>query len=202
MKHDNRVDSYIAKSADFAQPILIHLRELVHNACPEVEEKMKWSFPHFDYKGMMCSMAAFKEHCAFGFWKASLMKDARKFTRVGETAMGHLGRIKSLDDLPSDRILLSYIREAMKLNDNDAKLPARKQTPGGKKVVRVPADLKKALAKNKSAQSTFDGFSNYNKKEYVEWLTEAKTDATRAKRLVTAIEWMAEGKIRNWKYVK
>lgn len=202
MATDKRVDAYIAKSADLAKPILNHLRELVHNACPEVEEKMKWSFPHFDYKGMMCSMAAFKEHCAFGFWKASLMKDAGKFIRVGETAMGHLGRIKSLDDLPSDRILLSYIKEAMKLNDNDVKLPARKQTPAGKKVVRVPADLRRALAKNMRAQATFAGFSHYRKKEYIEWLTEAKTQATRARRLATAIEWMAEGKMRNWKYMK
>jgi uncharacterized protein YdeI (YjbR/CyaY-like superfamily) len=199
---DKRTDAYIAKSADFAKPILCHLRELVHKACPDVEEKMKWSFPHFDYKGMMCSVAAFKEHCAFGFWKASLMKDATKFMRVGETGMGQLGKIKSLDDLPSDRVLLSYIKEAVKLNDAGTKLPARKQTPAGKKDLRVPEDLKKALSKSKRAQTTFNGFSYSNKKEYVEWLAEAKTDPTRAKRLATAIEWMAEGKIRNWKYVK
>jgi uncharacterized protein YdeI (YjbR/CyaY-like superfamily) len=202
MKHDNRVDSYIAKSAGFAQPILIHLRELVHNACPEVEEKMKWSFPHFDYKGMMCSMAAFKNHCAFSFWKAPLMKEADKFRKANAVAMGHLGKITSLDDLPSDRVLLSCIKEAMTLNDIGAKLPAPKQSTTEKKALRVPDDLRRALAKNEPAHATFAGFSHYRKKEYIEWLTEAKTQATRARRLAKAIEWMAEGKMRNWKYMK
>src|SRR5205085_5821992 len=113
------IDAYIAKSADFAKPVLNHIRKLVHEACPDVEEKMKWSFPHFDYKGeMMCSMAAFKQHCAFGFWKAALMKDPKLVENAKtEEAMGHMGRITSLKDLPPDKKLTGYIKEAMKLNE-------------------------------------------------------------------------------------
>ncbi len=199
---DKRVDAYIAKSADFAKPILGHLRELVHKACPNVEEKMKWSFPHFDYKGMMCSMAAFKEHCAFGFWKASLMKDSSKFSQVGETAMGHLGKIRSLDDLPADKILLGYIKEAVKLNEDGVKLPSKPKSSTEKKALVVPEYFMKSLSKNARALKTFEGFSYSNKKEYTEWITDAKTEETRKKRMATALEWMAEGKIRNWKYVK
>lgn len=196
-----RVDAYIAKSADFAQPILIHLRELVHKGCPDVEEKMKWSFPHFDYKGMMCSMASFRQHCAFGFWKASLMSASKTFMQVGETAMGHFGQIKSLDDLPSDKVMIAYIREAAKLNDDGMKVSPKPKSKE-KKDLKVPADLEAALKKNRRAKETFDNFSYSNKKEYVEWIAEAKTDETRKKRLATAIEWMSEGKIRNWKYVR
>lgn len=123
---DLRVDKYIANAADFAKPMLNHLRELVHKACPETEEIIKWGFPHFDYKGMMCSMAAFKQHCAFTFWKAALMKDKKLIENAkSESAMGHLGRITSLNDLPSDKILMAYIKEAKKLNDDDVKLPVK-----------------------------------------------------------------------------
>src|SRR2546426_8933862 len=123
---NKQVDSYIAKSADFAKPILTHLRSLVHRAVPEVEEKMKWSFPHFDYRGMLCSMAAFKEHCTFGFWKASLLSDPKKILgKMGETAMGHFGRITSMRDLPPDTLLLSYIKEAAVINQKGVKLPPR-----------------------------------------------------------------------------
>ncbi len=123
---DKRIDSYIIKSQDFAKPVLSHLRELVHQACPDVTETMKWSFPHFDYMGIMCSMASFRQHCAFSFWKASLMSDTRLLQMAkSEAAMGHLGKIKSLKDLPSDKILLTYIREAMLLNESGVKLPAR-----------------------------------------------------------------------------
>lgn len=200
-KKAKRIDAYISKSADFAKPVLRHLRELVHEACPDVEETMKWSFPHFDYKGMMCSMAAFKQHCSFGFWKASLMEGYDKVLYpMGETAMGHFGQLKSLKDLPSDKIILSYIKEATRLNDDGVKLPQRAK-PTLQKLV-VPVDFKKALTRNKKAAANFDGFSYSNKKEYVEWVTEAKTDVTRRTRLATSIEWLSEGKIRNWKYVK
>lgn len=198
---DSRVDTYIAKSADFAKPILNHIRELVHKACPDVEETMKWSFPHFDYKGMMCSMAAFKQHCAFGFWKASLMSDAKTFTQAGDTAMGHLGQIKSLKDLPSDKTMIVYIKEAAKLNDEGVKLPSKPKSTE-KKPVKVPPELTAALKKNKKAKEAFDNFTASHKREYAEWISEARTDETREKRLATAIEWMVEGKSRNWKYAK
>lgn len=200
-KRDKRIDAYILKSADFAMPILNHLRELVHVACPEVEETMKWSFPHFDYKGeMMCSMASFKQHCAFGFWKASLMKDKSLMENAkGETAMGHLGRITSLKDLPSDKKLIAYIKEAMKLNDEGVKVEKKSVE---KKEIEVPAYFIKALKTNKAAQKTFDSFSYSAKKEYVQWIVEAKTEETREKRIEQTLEWMAEGKQRNWKYMK
>ncbi|GIV01873.1 MAG: hypothetical protein KatS3mg015_0703 [Fimbriimonadales bacterium] len=194
---DPRVDQYIASAAEFAQPILTHLRELVHRACPEVEETMKWSFPHFEFKGVLCSMAAFKHHCAFGFWKASLMKDPKGILREGE-AMGHLGKITSLDDLPPDRVLLAYIREAVELNEKGVKLPAKKSSAS--KPVRVPKDFQEALKANPKAQATFKSFPPSHKREYVEWIEEAKRDATRQRRIQTAIEWLAEGKSRNWKY--
>jgi uncharacterized protein YdeI (YjbR/CyaY-like superfamily) len=199
-KKDPRIDAYIAKSADFANPVLIHLRSLVHKACPVVEETMKWSFPHFDYKGMMCSMAAFKQHCAFGFWKTALMKDAKKLLDNRADGMGSFGRITSLKDLPSDKIIISYIREAMKLNDDDVKL--KKAKPAEKKELLIPKYVIDSLKKNKKAFSTFENFSYSNKKDYLEWITEAKTTETQNNRLAQAVEWMAEGKIRNWKYIK
>ena len=199
---DKRIDSYIAKSADFAKPVLSHLRELVHRACPEVVETMKWSFPHFDYRGILCSMAAFKQHCAFGFWKAALMHDYDKVLNPGgKTAMGHFGQLKSTKDLPSDKVLMQYIREAARLNEEGVKL-FRKPKPTVRKNLIVPFDFKKALVKNKQAQKTFEEFSYANQKEYIEWITEAKTNATQLRRITTAIEWLAEGKIRNWKYVR
>lgn len=198
---DKRIDVYILKSADFAIPILSHLRELIHVACPDVEETMKWSFPHFDYLGVMCSMASFRQHAVFGFWKASLMKDKSLMENAAsETSMGHLGKITTLQDLPSDKVMKSYIAEAMQLNETGAKV-ARTKPVKGRKVV-APPDLKKAIEKNGKASKTFSAFSSSNRKEYVDWVKEAKTDETRARRIKTAVEWMAEGKIRNWKYVR
>lgn len=201
IQKDKRVDEYILKSTAFAKPILSHLRSVVHNACPNVEETIKWGFPHFDYKGMMCSMAAFKQHCAFSFWKSTLMKDAKEMMGQNEYAMGHLGKIRSLTDLPPDKKITAWIKEAMKLNDNDVKLPERKKSAAPKKI-EIPDALQKALNKNKPAAATFNKFSPSHKKEYVEWINEAKTDETKNKRIATTIEWLLEGKSRNWKYVR
>lgn len=199
---DERIDAYIAKSADFAKPILTHLRALVHEACPEIRETWKWSFPHFDYRGIVCSMAAFKQHCSFGFWKASLMKDAGKLLTNGSEAMGQLGQLKSLADLPPDAALIAYIKEAVELNEKGVKLPPRTVAADAKKELEIPEYLVAALEGSAQAAETFENFSYSNKKEYVEWLAEAKTPDTRAKRLATAIEWMSEGKSRHWKYAK
>ena len=200
-KKDKAIDAYIAKSAAFAQPILSHIREVVHRACPEVEEKMKWSFPHFDYKNeMMCSMAGFKQHCAMGFWKGAIMKDPVLAENArSEGAMGHMGKITSLKDLPSDKKLMAYIKEAMGLNDKGIKLPAKLKT-AERKELEVPPYFQKALATNPEAKKTFDNYAYSHKKEYLEWITEAKTEVTRNKRIETALEWMAEGKSRHWKY--
>jgi len=199
-KRDKSIDTYILKSADFAVPILTHLHELVHLACPNVEEVMKWSFPNFEYKGLMCHIAGFKNHCSFGFWKGALMKDKSLVKNAAsESAMGHLGPIKSLKDLPSDKVMIQYIKEAAKLNDAGIKVEKKKPI---KKALIIPPYFIKALKTNKAAQKTFDAFSYSNQKEYVTWITEAKTETTRTSRMATAPVWMAEGKIRNWKYLK
>ena len=194
---DPRVDAYIEKSADFAKPILIHIRKLVHKACPEIQETMKWSFPHFDYKGTVCSMASFKQHCALGFWKQSLM-ESDAFPK-NKTAMGSFGRITSVKDLPSDKVMIGLIHQAVELNEKGLKVAKK---PTEKTELVVPIDLTKALSKNKTAKAAFEKFSYSHKKEYVQWVEEAKTDATRNKRLATTVEWLSEGKSKNWKYEK
>ena len=203
---DPRVDAYIAKSADFAKPILARLRSLIHATCPSVEETMKWSFPHFMYKSpseknarVLCSMASFKQHCAFGFWYTG------GGTMSGEASssegMGQYGKITKLTDLPSDKSLIKQIKDAVKLHDSGIK-PAPRPRSTRKKDLVVPDYLTAALKKNKKALATFDQFNYSNKKEYVEWITEAKTEETRKTRLKTAVEWMSDGKARNWKYAK
>jgi uncharacterized protein YdeI (YjbR/CyaY-like superfamily) len=197
-------DDYIETAAPFAQPILQHLRNLAHSAHPGLNETLKWGFPHFDYKGMVFHMAAFKQHCTFGFWKASLLTDPQAIlTLQGKTAMGHLGQIKSLGDLPADDILVAYIREAIQLNEDNRKVAAKPKAPAGEtKNLEVPDYLLEALQTQPEASTHFQKFSRSQQKEYVDWLVDAKTEATRNKRLETALEWLAEGKIRNWKYAK
>ena len=193
------IDAYIAKSADFAKPILIHLRKLVQEACPEVEEKIKWGMPFFDYKGPLCNMASFKQHCSFGFWKAALMKDPVLVrTAESEVAMGHLGRITTLKDLPSDSKIKAWIKEAMKLNEIGLKVEKKKKVID--KPTVLPDDVATLLKKNKEAFKTYQAFSEAKKREYIVWIEESKTETTRVKRTNQAIEWMAEGKSRNWKY--
>jgi uncharacterized protein YdeI (YjbR/CyaY-like superfamily) len=201
---DPRVDAYIAKSAAFAKPILIYLRELIHETCPTVEETIKWNFPHFTYKGpvdrsprVLCMMASFKQHCAFGFWYS----DNTGPNQQAAPAMGQYGRITSLADLPNEKILVKQIKEAIRIRDAGIK-PRMGTRSAPKKELDIPNYLTAALKKNIKARAIFDQFSYTNKKDYVEWLTEAKTDATRSKRLETALEWMSEGKARNWKYMK
>ena len=199
---DKKVDAYIVKSQDFARPVLNHLRELVHKGCPDVTEKMKWSFPNFEYHGILCNMAGFKQHCTFGFWKASLLKGGEKyFNPDGKTAMGQLGKITSLKSLPPDKVLLDFIKQAAKLNEKGIKV-APKKKPTAKKEFVIPGYFTAALNKNKKAKKIFEDFSYSHKKEYIEWITEAKTEATRNKRITQSIVWLAEGKSRNWKYMK
>ena len=202
-QYDPRIDAYIDKAAEFAKPILTHLRDLVHATCPDVEETWKWSFPIFMYRGaIMCNMAAFKEHAVFGFWKASLMADTDNVLTIKDReSMGHLGKLQSVRDLPKDTVLKKYIKAAMKLNEDGIKLPPKsKPTEKEKKELKMPDYFTKELKKNKSAAKVFSDFSYSNKKEYIEWFEEAKTDETRTKRITQALEWIAEGKSRNWKY--
>ena len=199
-KKDPRIDAYIARSADFAKPILQHLRKLIHTACPQVEETIKWSMPFFMHKGMLCNMAAFKAHCTFGFWKGALIPGLNNLpANLENAAMGHFGKIAAVSDLPSEKTLLGYIKTAAQLNEQGVKLPA-KPKPKGPRTLAVPDFLSSALKKNKKAQVTFEKFTYSHKKEYVDWLTEAKRPETRDQRLTSALAWMAEGKARNWKY--
>jgi len=198
MPTDPRVDKYIEKAADFAKPILIHLRETVHKADPDMEETLKWGMPSFMHKGIVCGMAAFKAHCTFGFWKHSLMVDkCNPDANKDEEAMGNFGRITSIKDLPSKKELMALVKKAVKLNEDGVKIKIQKKP---KAPLVVPKELTAALKKNKKAQATFEKFPYSHKKEYAEWISEAKTEATRDKRLATAIEWLSEGKSRNWKY--
>jgi uncharacterized protein YdeI (YjbR/CyaY-like superfamily) len=194
---DPRIDTYIANAAEFAKPILVHLRDAVHRACPQVEETLKWRMPTFMYHGMLCGMAAFKQHCTFGFWKHELV--VGKEMAADEQAMGQFGRVTRLADLPSKKMLTAYIKKAMQLNEAGVKAP--RATPKHRPAPRVPEDLGAALKKNRKAATTFAAFSPSNQREYIEWISEAKREETRVKRLETAIQWLAEGKIRNWKYV-
>ena len=193
-KRDARIDVYIERSSDFAKPILAHIRDVVHEACPDVEETMKWSAPHFDYKGIMCGMAAFKQHCTFGFWKASLILGGEM-----RDGAGQFGKLQKVSDLPPKKVLIGHIRKAMKLNEDGVKL-SRPVGRAKKPEIPVPDYVSAALARNKKAKAAFDAFSPSHRREYLEWIIEAKTEATRDKRLSTAIEWMSEGKSRNWKY--
>ena len=198
-----QVDAYIAKAAPYAQPILEKIREAFHAAHPEVTESMKWSVPHFEYKGVLGSMAAFKQHVNWGFWKAKLMADPKGILGgMGDerTSMGAV-KLTSEKDLPPKKVMVEYVREAIRLNEEGVKVErapsARSATP-----LEIPDDLAAALKKDKKAQAAFDAFPPSHKREYVEWITEAKQEATRQKRLATTLEWLAEGKPRNWKYMK
>ena len=191
------VDAYIAKSSELARPILEKIRAAFHKASPKLEETMKWGVPHFEYKGIVGGMAAFKKHVAYGFWKSKLMDDPEGLFERGAKASMCSARAESLKDLPTQKVLIDYVRRAIKLNEQDVRVPKKKATTR----VVVPPDLKAALAKNKRAAEVFREFAPSYRRDYIEWLTEAKTDATRKKRLTTAMEWIRDGKPRNWKYM-
>jgi hypothetical protein len=193
-KKDPRVDAYIEKAQPFARPILKSIRKAVHAGCPDVEETLKWSVPAFDYKGILCGMAAFKAHVTFGFWKSQLMD----LPSTGD-GMGQFGQVKSLDDLPTEKELIALVKQAVALNDQGVKVPRPKTAP--KPPLETPASFSTALKKNKKAQKRFDDFSPSHRREYIEWITEAKQEATRDRRIATAVEWIAEGKPTNWKYM-
>ena len=195
MTRDPRIDAYIDKQADFARPILERVRALVHEACPDVEETIKWSMPTFVYGGgILCGMAAFKQHVSFGYWKHALV--------VGEGAprdgMGSYGKMTSVKELPSKKTLVAHIKKAMQLNLE--KTPPVRKASAPKPPPALPDDMAAALKKNAKARKAYETFPPSAQRDYVEWITEAKREATRASRLAQAIEWMAEGKRRNWKY--
>ncbi len=193
---DPRVDAYIAKAADFAKPVLNRIRVLVHAVCPHVTETIKWSAPFYEHNGILLATPAFKKHCALIFWKGRLIFSGLPANKNPKT---RFRRITAASDLPADEILTGYIRKAVELNDAGIKTPARAR-PKPKKEIAVADYFLAALQKNKKALAGFESLSPSCRREYVEWITEAKREETRAKRLKTAIEWIAKGKSRNWKY--
>lgn len=195
---DPRIDAYLAKAAPFAQPILAHVRAIVHEACPDVQETLKWGMPSFVYAGgILCSMAAFKRHASFGFWKQSLVvgDDA-----VGE-GMGSFGKLASIEDLPPRRQLLAYVKKAMALNEAGVKTPRARTSSTPRALPDMPADFARALADAPEAQERYDAFSQSHRREYLEWILGARREETRARRIAQAVEWLAEGKPHNWKYL-
>ena len=192
-----RVDTYIKNAAPFARPILSHLRTVVHAACPEVEEAIKWGMPMFTYHGILCFMAAFKQHAGFGFWKGSKVIEGRD--DQSGSAMGQFGRLTEVGQLPSRRVLTAYVRKAARLNASGGKAapkPAKKPKPAP----RTPAELRAALTRNAKARTTWERFSPGHRRAYVEWIVEAKRPETRRRRVATALAWLHDGKPRNWKY--
>ena len=198
-QHDPRIDTYIAQAADFARPILERARELVHQASDEIEETLKWGMPTFMYRGkILCGMAAFKQHASFGFWQhAQVLGEARS---DGE-GMGSFGKMTAVKDLPSKTRLAPLLRKAMKLIDQGAPSPAARKAGTRKPPPVTPPELVAALEKNAAARKTYEGFSPTQQREYAEWIAEAKREDTRDKRLAQAIEWLAEGEPRHWKYL-
>lgn len=197
--HDDRIDAYIAKAAPFARPILEHLRAVVHEACPTAEETLKWSMPHFTHAGkILAGMSAFKQHAAFA---VPMLDRGEGQADKRDDAMGHYGRISALSDLPAKRTLVAQLKQAVKAIDAGGKLRSTKRdTP--KPALPMPDDFAKALAKTPVARTHFAKFAPSKQREYVEWIVEAKQDATRARRIVQAVEWISEGKARHWKYEK
>ena len=196
---DPRIDAYIEQAPEFAQPILTKVRKLFHRAYPDIGETIKWSSPTFEHKGIVGGMGAFKKHVGFGFWKAKAMQDPENLFEDNAKASPFSIKWTSVKDMPSDKVLVAYIKQAVKLNDDGVKTSVSKPK---KPAPKAPAELMAALKKNKQALKTFEGFSPSAKREYCDWVAEAKREATRDKRIDQAIEWMAEGKPRNWKYMK
>lgn len=199
-QYNEKVDAYIAKSPDYARPILVHIRELVHRAAPELTEMIKWGFPFFDYKGPVCQIAAFKRHCAFGFWKERMLQDPKAYLKIdGEvSSAGSFGSILSISDLPPEEVIIDFIHQAIAINEKGIKVEKKPTAP--KPEIAMSPEFESALNNSLAAKDQYEKFSPSSKREYLEWFADAKTDATRTKRIEQALEWIVEGKTRNWKY--
>ena len=200
-----KIDLYIAKAKPFAQPILIHIRELIHKACPNVGETIKWSRPFFEYKGVILgNMSAFNEHCSFGFWGEEIGAVLREANVIQNGGMGSLGRITSLQDLPSNKELLAFLKQATAFIDSGnytSPITARnKVVKAPKPQLPTPPEFTEALRSHPKAAQTFQSFAPSCQREYLEWFADAKQQATREKRIAQAVEWLNEGKQRHWKY--
>ena len=204
MNHNPTVDTYIANAEDFAKPILAHWRKLIHEHCPDAEEVMKWALPHFEYKNdNLCVIASYKSHCSFSFLKDSQMTDPRlKANKDLKPIQRFLGKVNKMSDLPPDEEFVAMLKEAMLLNEQGVKIKREKPETDKPKVLETPDYLMAALTANPKAKEVFEGKSNSFRKEYIVWITDAKTDETRQKRISEALEWIAEGKGRFWKHQK
>lgn len=211
-KRNPEVDAYIASAPAYAQPVLTHIRTLFHKAFPDIAEEMKWNAPHFTHQGIVAGMAAFKAHIRFGFWKGKLLAESHADFKGMKVADMSVAKIESLADLPADRELVAMIKAAVAFNietvtNRPKSRPAKVRQPAQpkrqvKREIQLPPDLRAALGKNKAARATFAKFSYSHQREYIEWITEAKREETRTKRLAQTIEWLSEGKPRNWKYMR
>lgn len=192
---DPRVDAYLASVPDFARPILAELRQRVHDACPQVVETIKWRVPSFECRGLLAGMAAFKAYCTFSFWKETLLQQAG-----GDIAatVARCGRLFAVGDLPSRAAFTKALRRAVACNETGVPLP--RKTPKPRPAIAVPREFAKALARAKVAQRHFAAFAPSHQREYLEWITDAKREETRGRRIEQAIEWLSEGKHRSWKY--
>lgn len=205
MEHANanpEFDRYIEQAESFAAPIFEHLRSLIHSTCPTVSEKIKWGIPHFDYADeMMCVFAAYKRHCSFSFWKGSLLNDPRfKQNHDLPATRRFMGKLTTIEDLPPDGDLVAWIKEAMSLNERGIKLPGK--APQAPREIEVHPDFAARLSASPEVEAIFESKAPSFRKEYCVWIADAKTDATRSKRIDEALSWIAEGKGRFWKYAK
>jgi len=205
--HNPKVDAYIAKARPYAQPILVHLRKAVHAGCPQVVETIKWSQPFFEYRGtILCNMSAFKEHCRFGFWGLEISAILRKSGVVREGGASSFGRITSVESLPPEKKLIDWIAQAAALIESGEERSPIAARPRVAKpasaALKTPPDFQRALGKNKKATAVFAAFSPSARREYVEWIVSAKRPETRQERISTAVDWIADGKQRHWKYQK
>lgn len=198
-KTDKRVDAYIARAQPHAKPTLNKIREMVHEAAPDCEEDIKWGAPAFMQNGILLIMAGFKNHCAVNFWKGSSFIPAER--REGDGA-GNIGRIFDVKELPSKKEFASWVKQAIAHNEAEGPKPVKKRVAKPKKALDMPDYFMAAIRKNKKALATYDTFSPSHQREYIEWVTSAKGEDTRARRVAQAVDWMAEGKPRNWKYMK
>jgi uncharacterized protein YdeI (YjbR/CyaY-like superfamily) len=205
--HNPKVDAYIEKARQFAQPILARLRKAIHAGCPQIEETIKWSMPFFEYHGViLCNMSAFKEHCRFGFWGLEISAVLRKEGVVREGGASTLGRITSVATLPPEKKIIAWVKQATALIESGQErspIAARPRTvkPAGA-ALKTPPDFNRVLSKNKKAAAVFTAFSPSCRREYIEWIVDAKRAETREQRIATAVDWIANGKQRNWKYQK
>ena len=201
-KIDPRVDDYLGKAPEFSRPILGHLRALIRAGCPDAEETIKWGRPTFVYRGkMLCVMAAFKAHCSLGFWQsgvaALIARDGHG--RAGNSS-GQFGRITSVGDLPDDATLRRYVAEAVRILDGGEPAKPRGASVTRRAEIPMPDDFAAMLKGHPAAAAALAAFSPSHRREYLEWIVGAKREETRARRMATAIEWLTQGKTKEWKY--